>query len=627
MAEILEKTTFAELVDKCATPRPAPRGTSHEEDESPSVVLLLAAGVVVLHAQTAGGLLAGPPRRPARQARGSLSLSGAWALYPLAVRWQEEFQKSHPGTVVDVQAGGAGKGIADALAGVADIGMVSREINPAEMDKGAVALAVAKDAVVATVSAKNPLLADLLRRGLKQEDLAALWIERGLTKTWEALLGRDGRTPVHVFTRSDACGAAETWAAYLGETAGGPGRRRRLRRSRAGRGRPPRPAGHRLQQRQLRLRRQDPEARGRPRRSCPIDLDGNGRIDPAESVLCHARRHRPRPLPRTLSLAAGPRPLLRHQGPARAVRVVAAFLTLGADRRASNTSPRSGYIRRQAEDRVAAGLASLRDDSGDEANEAAQGHPGPAGDGPRHRAAGPARPAHRCRPLPASPKAILGVAPCRRLLFSLGLASARRASSGSLPFIIGTFWVTVRGHGHRRAALACSPPSISPSTPLAGSASGVKPVDRPPGRHPLGRVRRLGRAGDRALRQGQRSRPLFGTYSPPATACWPAASSWPSWSFRSIIHVSLEVFRAVPQDAARRVAGRSAPPAGRPSSTWCCARRCPGWLAAIVLGFSRAFGETMAVLMVVGNVPEDPRSRSSTRPTRCRPSSPTTTAR
>ena len=34
----------------------------------------------------------------------------------------------------------------------------------------------------------------------------------------------------------------------------------------------------------------------------------------------------------------------------------------------------------------------------------------------------------------------------------------------------------------------------------------------------------------------------------------------------------------------------------------------PGILAAIVLGFSRAFGETMAVLMVVGNVAKMPHS-------------------
>ena len=37
-------------------------------------------------------------------------------------------------------------------------------------------------------------------------------------------------------------------------------------------------------------------------------------------------------------------------------------------------------------------------------------------------------------------------------------------------------------------------------------------------------------------------------------------------------------------------------------------RAWPGVMAAVVLGFSRAFGETMAVLMVVGNVPVVPRS-------------------
>lgn len=37
-------------------------------------------------------------------------------------------------------------------------------------------------------------------------------------------------------------------------------------------------------------------------------------------------------------------------------------------------------------------------------------------------------------------------------------------------------------------------------------------------------------------------------------------------------------------------------------------RALPGIIAAIMLGFSRAFGETMAVLMVVGNVPQIPRS-------------------
>ena len=172
-------------------------------------LLFTAAALIAAGAGTAAAQKAKPA------ARGSLSLSGAWALYPLAVRWQEEFQKSHPGVNVDVQAGGAGKGIADALAGIVDIGMVSREILPAEIEKGAVALAMARDAVVPTVSRRNPFLADILRRGLRKEDLAGIWIGRSAA-TWEGLLGREGRTSIHIFTRSDACGAAATWAAYLG---------------------------------------------------------------------------------------------------------------------------------------------------------------------------------------------------------------------------------------------------------------------------------------------------------------------------------------------------------------------------------------------------------------------------
>ena len=62
--------------------------------------------------------------------KGELSLSGAFALYPLAVVWAEEFQKLNPDVKVDVSAGGAGKGMTDVLAGVVDFGMVSREVYP-----------------------------------------------------------------------------------------------------------------------------------------------------------------------------------------------------------------------------------------------------------------------------------------------------------------------------------------------------------------------------------------------------------------------------------------------------------------------------------------------------------------
>ena len=235
------------------------------------ISLATATAIVPLSAQTT------PPA-----ARGSLSVSGAWALYPLAVRWQEEFQKSHPGTVVDVQAGGAGKGIADALAGVVDIGMVSREIQLAEVEKGAVALAVAKDAVVATISSKNPFRAEILRHGLRREDFAAIWIRKAAT-TWDELIGKNGKTAVHIYTRSDACGAAETWAAYLGGhqedlagigVYGDPGLAEAVRRD-------PLAVGFNNVNFAYDAKTLKPVA---GLEICPIDLDGNGLVDPAEKI-------------------------------------------------------------------------------------------------------------------------------------------------------------------------------------------------------------------------------------------------------------------------------------------------------------------------------------------------------
>lgn len=74
-----------------------------------------------------------------------------------------------------------------------------------------------------------------------------------------------------------------------------------------------------------------------------------------------------------------------------------------------------------------------------------------------------------------------------------------------------------------------------------------------------------------------------------------------------IMHVCLEVFEAV----AREMRDASLAVGATKWQTIRCVvlrKALPGVIAAIVLGLSRAFGETMAVLMVVGNVPMEPTS-------------------
>jgi phosphate transport system substrate-binding protein len=144
----------------------------------------------------------------------TISISGAFALYPLAVKWGEEFRKIHPRVRFDISAGGAGKGISDALAGLVDLGAVSRDIYPEETKKGAFSLAVTKDAVIPIVNAANPNIKEILGKGLKRDAFSNIYIKKFFNNWKQA--GYPVSAPIHVYTRSDASGAGETWARYFG---------------------------------------------------------------------------------------------------------------------------------------------------------------------------------------------------------------------------------------------------------------------------------------------------------------------------------------------------------------------------------------------------------------------------
>lgn len=147
---------------------------------------------------------------------GQISISGAFALYPMVIRWADEYKKINPGVRFDISAGGAGKGISDALNGMVEIGMVSREIYPEELKKGAFPIAVTKDAVVAVVNESNPSLSDIMTKGLKKDVANNIWIT-GRCTTWAQAFGAKSAFPIHIYTRSDACGAAEMWAKFFGK--------------------------------------------------------------------------------------------------------------------------------------------------------------------------------------------------------------------------------------------------------------------------------------------------------------------------------------------------------------------------------------------------------------------------
>lgn len=149
------------------------------------------------------------------QLKGTISLSGAFALYPLANIWAEEFSKIHPDVRFNISAGGAGKGMSDALSGMVDLGMFSREVKEEEKQKGAWWIAVSRDAVLPTVNAANPVWATLKETGLSRDEFEAIFITQTIT-TWGQATGSPSQEKINVYTRSDAAGAAEIWALYAG---------------------------------------------------------------------------------------------------------------------------------------------------------------------------------------------------------------------------------------------------------------------------------------------------------------------------------------------------------------------------------------------------------------------------
>lgn len=190
-----------------------------------------------------------------------------------------------------------------------------------------------------------------------------------------------------------------------------------------------------------------------------------------------------------------------------------------------------------------------------------------------------------------------------------------RGEFGFLPFIMGTLWVTVI------AMLIAIPPSLLSAIYLAEYAPDrvrtiLKPfIDLLAGIPSVvygvwGVLVIVPFVGDYVgplINQVFGYVPLFQTNNPTGYGLLAGGLVLAVMVFPFIITVSEEVIGAVPNSLRESSLALGA-------TRWETIKKVvlqkawPGVLAAVVLGFTRALGETMAVLMVVGNVVQVPRS-------------------
>jgi len=115
-----------------------------------------------------------------------LVLTGSSTVAPLALEMAKRFEKTHPGVRIDVQTGGSSRGVADARAGRADIGMASRALKQSESDL--LSYTIALDGITIILNKGNPI------KTLSNDQLRDIYT--GKTKNWNQVGGRDTRITV-----------------------------------------------------------------------------------------------------------------------------------------------------------------------------------------------------------------------------------------------------------------------------------------------------------------------------------------------------------------------------------------------------------------------------------------------
>jgi phosphate transport system substrate-binding protein len=134
---------------------------------------------------------------------GQLLITGSSTIAPVMAEIASSFEQAYPGAQIDIQAVGSRQGIADVRSGLADIGMVSRELADDEQDL--LNWTFAYDGVSLIVHASNPV--DALT-GPQVID-----IYTGRIKSWRELGGSD--SPIVVVNAAEGRGTLDVFLDYF----------------------------------------------------------------------------------------------------------------------------------------------------------------------------------------------------------------------------------------------------------------------------------------------------------------------------------------------------------------------------------------------------------------------------
>lgn len=133
-----------------------------------------------------------------------LTVVGSSTIAPLMSELAKVYEADHPGTRIDVQAGGSSRGVTDVRQGSAGLGMVSRELKPDELDLKRVL--IAKDGLALIAHKSNPVAS------LTKAQVVAIYT--GAITNWQQVGGPD--LPIAVVSKAEGRSTLEIFSHYFG---------------------------------------------------------------------------------------------------------------------------------------------------------------------------------------------------------------------------------------------------------------------------------------------------------------------------------------------------------------------------------------------------------------------------
>ena len=89
------------------------------------------------------------------QPKGKLVIAGSGSVTPLMEKLTEAYAKINPNAMIEIQQSDSTTGVNSVVEGIADIGMVSREVKDSEINKGITPLILAIDGLAVIVNKSN----------------------------------------------------------------------------------------------------------------------------------------------------------------------------------------------------------------------------------------------------------------------------------------------------------------------------------------------------------------------------------------------------------------------------------------------------------------------------------------